>query len=81
MNIDNDLIIRSARGEKTERVPVWVLRQAGRVLAEYRATRAKDGSFKNLLINPVLAAEVTLQPLDLLAADPYVLFSDILLFA
>jgi hypothetical protein len=53
MKIENDLILRAARGEETERVPVWVMRQAGRVLAEYRATRAQAGSFKNLLMNPI----------------------------
>lgn len=78
MKIENDLILRAARGEKTERVPVWVMRQAGRVLAEYRATRAQAGSFKNLLMNPALAAEVTLQPIDLLGVDAAILFSDIL---
>lgn len=78
MKIENDLILRAARGEQTERVPVWVMRQAGRVLAEYRATRAQAGSFKNLLMNPQLAAEVTIQPVDLLGVDAAILFSDIL---
>lgn len=78
MNIKNDLILRAARGEQTERVPVWVMRQAGRVLSEYRATRARAGSFKRLLMNPELAAEVTIQPIDLLGVDAAILFSDIL---
>jgi len=78
MKIQNDLILRAARGEHTERVPVWVMRQAGRVLAEYRATRALAGSFKSLLMNPDLAAEVTIQPVDLLGVDAAILFSDIL---
>ena len=78
MKIENDLILRAARGEHTERVPVWVMRQAGRILSEYRATRAKAGSFKSLLMNPELAAEVTIQPVDLLGVDAAILFSDIL---
>jgi len=78
MKIENDIILRAAKGEPTERVPVWVMRQAGRVLAEYRATRAKAGSFKSLLMNPELAAEVTIQPVDILGVDAAILFSDIL---
>ena len=78
MKIANDLILRAARGEETERVPVWVMRQAGRVLSEYRATRAQAGSFKNLLMNPSLAAEVTIQPVDIFGVDAAILFSDIL---
>lgn len=78
MQLQNDLILRAARGEETERVPVWVMRQAGRILAEYRATRAQAGSFLNLLKNPQLAAEVTIQPVDILGVDAAILFSDIL---
>lgn len=78
MKLQNDLIVRAARGEETERVPVWVMRQAGRILSEYRATRAQAGSFKNLLKNPELAAEVTIQPVDILGVDAAILFSDIL---
>lgn len=78
MNFKNDLILRAAKGEKTERVPVWVMRQAGRVLPEYRAVRAQAGSFKSLLMNPELACEVTIQPVDLLGVDAAILFSDIL---
>jgi len=78
MSLKNDLVLRAARGEKTERTPVWVMRQAGRVLPEYRATRAKAGSFKNLLMNPEAATEVTIQPVDLLGVDAAILFSDIL---
>lgn len=78
MKLENDLLLRAARGEHTERIPVWVMRQAGRVLAEYRATRAQAGSFKNLLMNPELAAEVTIQPVDILGVDAAILFSDIL---
>jgi uroporphyrinogen decarboxylase len=78
MKLQNDLILRAARGESTERAPVWVMRQAGRVLAEYRATRAQAGSFKNLLMNPELAAAVTIQPVDIFGVDAAILFSDIL---
>lgn len=78
MKLQNDLILRAARGEQTERVPVWVMRQAGRILSEYRATRAEAGSFKKLLMNPKLAADVTIQPVDILGVDAAILFSDIL---
>ncbi len=76
--LQNDLFLRAARGEKTERVPVWMMRQAGRILAEYRAVREKAGSFIQLATNPELAAEVTIQPVDLLGVDAAIIFSDIL---
>jgi uroporphyrinogen decarboxylase len=78
MNFKNDLILRAARGENVERIPVWVMRQAGRILSEYRTTRARAGSFKNLLMNADLACEVTIQPVDILGVDAAILFSDIL---
>ncbi|MFM2136068.1 MAG: uroporphyrinogen decarboxylase [Bacteroidota bacterium] len=78
MKLKNDLILRAARGEKTERVPVWLMRQAGRVLPEYRAVRAQVGGFKQLVETPELAAEVTIQPVDLLGVDAAIIFSDIL---
>lgn len=78
MRLENDLLLRAARGEKTERPPVWVMRQAGRILAEYRATRAQAGSFIGLVKNPQLAAEVTVQPVDILGVDAAIIFSDIL---
>ncbi|MFN8699051.1 MAG: uroporphyrinogen decarboxylase [Flavobacteriales bacterium] len=78
MNFRNDLLLRAAKGEATERTPVWVMRQAGRVLPEYRATRARAGSFINLVRTPELACEVTLQPVDLLGVDAAIIFSDIL---
>lgn len=78
MIYQNDLILRAARGEKTERTPVWMMRQAGRILKEYREVRAQAGSFKNLVENPELAAEVTIQPVDLLGVDAAIIFSDIL---
>jgi uroporphyrinogen decarboxylase len=78
MKLQNDLLLRAARGERVERVPVWLMRQAGRILAEYRAVRERAGSFINLATTPELAAEVTLQPVDLLGVDAAIIFSDIL---
>lgn len=78
MLVQNDLVLRAARGERVERVPVWLMRQAGRILAEYRAVRARAGSFINLATTPELAAEVTIQPVDLLGVDAAIIFSDIL---
>src|ERR1035441_9847735 len=74
----NDLILRAAKGEKVERTPVWLMRQAGRVLPEYRAVRAKLSGFKELVETPELACEVTLQPVDILGVDAAIIFSDIL---
>jgi uroporphyrinogen decarboxylase len=78
MKLKNDLLLRAARGERTERTPVWTMRQAGRILAEYRAVREKAGSFITLATTPEMAAEVTLQPVDLLGVDAAIIFSDIL---
>lgn len=78
MNVQNDLLLRAARGEAVERVPVWMMRQAGRILAEYRAVREQAGSFIKLATTPELAAEVTIQPVDLLGVDAAIIFSDIL---
>ncbi|ORU90197.1 MAG: uroporphyrinogen decarboxylase [Cycloclasticus sp. symbiont of Poecilosclerida sp. M] len=77
-SLKNDLILRTLRGEKTERTPVWMMRQAGRYLPEYRATRARAGSFLDLCKNAELACEVTLQPLERYPLDAAILFSDIL---
>lgn len=77
-NLQNDLILRAARGEQVERVPVWVMRQAGRILPEYREVRAKAGSFINLATTPELAAEVTIQPVTRFGVDAAIIFSDIL---
>jgi uroporphyrinogen decarboxylase len=74
----NDLILRMIRGEKCERYPVWLMRQAGRILPEYRAVRAKLKDFKELVETPERAAEVTIQPVDLLGVDAAIIFSDIL---
>ncbi len=78
MPIKNDLILRTARGESVERTPVWLMRQAGRILPEYRAVRAKLSGFKELVTTPERAAEVTIQPVDLLGVDAAIIFSDIL---
>lgn len=78
MSLQNDLILRAARGEKVERTPVWLMRQAGRVLPEYRAVRSKMGGFKELVETPEFACEVTVQPVDILGVDAAIIFSDIL---
>lgn len=78
MNLQNDLLLRAAAGKEVERVPVWVMRQAGRILPEYREVRAKAGSFIKLATTPEMAAEVTLQPVDILGVDAAIIFSDIL---
>ena len=73
------LFMRALRREHTERTPIWMMRQAGRYLPEYRATRARAGSFLQLAGNPELACEVTLQPIDRFGFDAAILFSDILI--
>lgn len=78
MELKNDLIIRAAKGEQTERTPVWLMRQAGRILPEYRAVRASLSGFIELVKTPDLAAEVTIQPVDILGVDAAIIFSDIL---
>jgi uroporphyrinogen decarboxylase len=78
MKLQNDLILRAARGEKTERTPVWLMRQAGRVLPEYRKVREKMGGFKELVETPEFACEVSIQPVDILGVDAAIIFSDIL---
>ena len=76
--LQNDRFLRACWREPTDCTPVWLMRQAGRYLPEYRATRAKAGSFMGLATNTDYATEVTLQPLDRYALDAAILFSDIL---
>lgn len=78
MKLKNDLLLRAARGEKTERTPVWLMRQAGRILPEYREVRKNIGGFKELVETPSAAAEVTVQPVEILGVDAAIIFSDIL---
>jgi uroporphyrinogen decarboxylase len=76
--LKNDLLLRALLREKTERTPVWIMRQAGRYLPEYREVRAQAGDFMSLCRNPELACEVTMQPLRRYKLDAAILFSDIL---
>lgn len=76
--LDNDLFLRALLRLPTERTPVWIMRQAGRYLREYKTTRTRAGDFMSLCKTPELACEVTLQPLDRFNLDAAILFSDIL---
>lgn len=78
MPFQNDLILRAAAGHPVPRIPVWLMRQAGRILPEYRAVREKLSGFIELVRTPQLAAEVTIQPVDILEVDAAIIFSDIL---
>ena len=76
--LQNDTFLRALRREETDHAPIWLMRQAGRYLPEYVATRAKAGSFMGLATNPQFATDVTLQPLERYKLDAAILFSDIL---
>jgi uroporphyrinogen decarboxylase len=76
--LQNDCFLRACLRQPTPHTPLWLMRQAGRYLPEYKATRARAGSFMGLATNPQYATDVTLQPLDRYALDAAILFSDIL---
>ena len=76
--LENDTFIRALLRQQTPYTPIWVMRQAGRYLPEYNATRSRAGSFLGLAKNPDFATEVTLQPLARYPLDAAILFSDIL---
>ena len=76
--LKNDRFLRALLRQPVDATPVWMMRQAGRYLPEYRASRTKAGSFMDLCMNPELACEVTMQPLERYPLDAAILFSDIL---
>lgn len=77
MSIKNDIFLRACQKEKIDRTPVWIMRQAGRYMHEYRAIREKY-NFRQMCQMPEIAAEITLQPVNLIGTDAAIIFSDIL---
>src|ERR1700744_3725588 len=75
--VQNDLLLRALLREATPRRPIWLMRQAGRYLPEYRATRARAGGFLEMCTNPQIACEITLQPGNRYPLDSAILFPDI----
>src|SRR3984957_17283293 len=76
--LTNDLLLRALLREPTPRRPIWLMRQAGRFLPEYPATRQRAGGFLEMCTNPEIACEITLQPVNRFPLDAAILFSDIL---
>src|SRR5271170_6457581 len=76
--LKNDLLLRALLRESTPRRPIWLMRQAGRYLPEYRATRERAGGFLKMCTTPEIACEITLQPVERFPLDAAILFSDIL---
>jgi len=74
MQLRNNPLLRTAKGESTERTPVWLMRQAGRILSDYREVREAARDFKTLVKTPELAAEVTIQPVKILEVDAAIIF-------
>jgi len=78
MSYKNEILLDVFKGKPLERPPIWIMRQAGRILPGYRKIRSSVSGFKELVKNPELIAEVTVEPMNVLGVDAAILFSDIL---